>query len=253
VTVEDRWILSRLRHASEQIGGCIKRFDFSRAALELYDFVFSELCDWYLELVKQRLYDGDPDTAATLLYVLSETLVVAHPLIPFVTEEIYSYIPGAEGLLAARVRDPLAAEPDAEAEAELARLIEAVQALRGWRMAAEVKPGVSLPARLNASGYEGTVTQLARQARLDFGNANGGDAAVSVPIPGGVVEILASDELDLGAAERKREAARGTLRAEIERSERKLANEGFVAKAPPAVVQAEREKLERLRSELEAL
>src|SRR5262249_35535247 len=99
VTVEDRWILSRLRHASDQVSGCLARFDFSRAALELYDFVFSELCDWYLELVKQRLYDGDGDTAATLLYVLSETLVIAHPLIPFVTEEIWSYVPGASGLL----------------------------------------------------------------------------------------------------------------------------------------------------------
>ncbi|MHB8691389.1 MAG: valine--tRNA ligase [Solirubrobacteraceae bacterium] len=253
VTVEDRWILSRLRHVSEQIGGDIERFDFSRAALELYDFVFSELCDWYLELVKQRLYDGDEDTAATLLYVLTETLMLAHPLIPFVTEEIHSYVPGAEGLLAARVREPLAAEADAEAEAELARLIEAVQALRGWRMAAEVKPGVSLRARLNASGYEGTVTQLARQARLEFGSSNGGEAAVSVPIPGGVVEILASDAVDVGAAERKREAARELLIAEINRSDKKLANEGFVAKAPPAVVQAERDKLERLRAELEAL
>jgi valyl-tRNA synthetase len=253
VTVEDRWILSRLRHARDTVGTCIERYDFSRAALELYDFVFSELCDWYLELVKQRLYDGDADTAATLLYVLTETLVLAHPLIPFVTEEIYSYVPGAEGLLAARVREPLAAGSDPAAEAELGRLIEAVQALRGWRNSAEVRPGQSLPARLNADGYEQTATQLARLARLDFSETNGAEAAAAIPIPGGVVEILAGAGVDLGAAERKREAARATLQAEIERCERKLGNAGFVAKAPAAVVQSERDKLARLRSELEAL
>jgi valyl-tRNA synthetase len=251
VTVEDRWILSRLRHASEQIAASLQRFDFSHAALELYDFVFSELCDWYLELVKQRLYDGDGDTGATLLYLLTETLTLAHPLIPFVTEEIYSYIPGTEGLLAGRVREPLSAEADTDAEQQLGQLIGAVQALRGWRNSAEVKPGANLTARLTASGYEETATLLARQARLTF-STNGGETAVTIPIPGGVVEILGSDELDLGAAERKRATARAELESEIERSERKLENPGFVAKAPAAVVQAERDKLARLCAEREA-
>ncbi|HWF53322.1 MAG TPA: valine--tRNA ligase [Solirubrobacteraceae bacterium] len=252
VAVEDRWILSRLTRARDQIGASIERFDFSHAALELYDFVFSELCDWYLELVKQRLYDGDPDTAATLLYLLTETLTLAHPLIPFVTEEIYSYIPGSEGLLAGRVRQPLATATDPDAEAQLTRLIEAVQALRGWRNSAEVKPGVTLGARLSAEGYDHTMAQLARQARLSF-SENGGDPAVSIPIPGGVVEILPTAELDLGAAGRKRDAARATLRAEIDRAQRKLSNDGFVAKAPAAVVQAERDKLVQLQAELSAL
>ena len=104
--VEDRWILSRLQRAKGLIGERIDRYDFSRAALELYDFVYGELCDWYLELVKPRLYEGDAATAGTLLYVLTETVTIAHPMIPFVTEEIYSYIPGVQGLLAARVAAP---------------------------------------------------------------------------------------------------------------------------------------------------
>jgi valyl-tRNA synthetase len=251
-TVEDRWILSRLRHAGEQIAADIDRFDFSHAALELYDFVFGELCDWYLELVKQRLYDGDPDAAATLVHLLRETLILAHALIPFVTEEIWSYLPGTEGLLAAQLRESPHSEADPEAEAELGRLIEAVQALRGWRNSAEVRPGAVLSARLSAEGYEGTALQLARQARLTLSD-NGGVPAVSVPIPGGVVEILPSDELDLGAAERRRDAARVALQADIDRAEKKLQNERFVAKAPSAVVQAERDKLDRLRAELDAL
>ncbi len=292
-TVEDRWILSRLQRAGTEIRGRIERYDFSHAALSLYDFIYGELCDWYLELVKPRLYSGDGHAAQTLLFVLVETLAFAHPVIPFVTEEIYGHVPGAEGLLAARVQDPPAAALDEAAEAMLARVIDAVQALRGWRDLAGVKVGAKIPARLAAEGYDDTAEHVARLAKLTFsgngepddsGGAQSGsrlermpsgpqaradaeraagssgrragarpEPVASVPVPGGAVEILASDELDLGAAQRKLAAKRAALEHEIERAQRKLANEGFVAKAPPAVVQAERDKLARRKADLEAL
>src|SRR5450755_3049059 len=100
--VEDRWILSRLERTRAEVHRRIDSYDFSHAALRLYGFVYGELCDWYLELVKPRLRAGDPQLAATLLHVLTETVALAHPIIPFVTEEIYSHIPGVQGLLAAR-------------------------------------------------------------------------------------------------------------------------------------------------------
>jgi valyl-tRNA synthetase len=249
--VEDRWILSRLERAKAEVGGRIERFDFAHAALALYDFVYGELCDWYLELIKPRLRAGEPELAETLLYVLVETLALAHPMIPFVTEEIYSYVPGASGLLAAGIGRHEAAADEA-AEAALAQVIEAVQALRAWRNAAGVKAGATMPARLSAAGYGDTGEHLARLARLAF-SENGEQPVASVPVPGGTIEILANEHLDLEASERKRAAQRAQLEAEIERSERKLANQGFVAKAPPAVVQSERTKLDRLRGELEAL
>jgi valyl-tRNA synthetase len=254
--VEDRWILSRLERARTEIAGRIERFDFSHAALGLYDFVYGELCDWYLELVKPRLRAGEPDLEATLLHVLTHTLAIAHPMIPFVTEEIYRYIPGTEGLLAAGLpaSESRGAGRDERAEASVGRVIEAVQALRGWRDLAGVKPAVTVPARLAADGYEDTREHLARLARLSF--ASDGVAAepvASVPVPGGSVEILPSDEVDLEGAERKRAARQAQLEAEIERAEKKLANEGFVAKAPAPVVQAERDKLDQLRAELDAL
>ena len=90
-TLEDRWILSRLQRAKRSVASHVERFDFSHAALGLYDFIYGELCDWYLELVKPRLYDDEADSgavSATLLHVLGETLAMAHPVIPFVTEEI---------------------------------------------------------------------------------------------------------------------------------------------------------------------
>jgi valyl-tRNA synthetase len=251
-TVEDRWILSRLRRARRQLDERIERYDFARAALELYDFVYGELCDWYLELVKPRLYAGDPRTAQTLLYVLTETLALAHPMIPFVTEEIYSHAPGAVGLLAGGLTSPGEPELDEVAEASLQRLIEAVQALRAWRDSAEIRPGATLPAGLAAVGYEETADQLARLAKLSF---TAGEAAsvASIPIPGGTIEIQANEHLDLEAADRKRAAEMTRLEKEIARSDQRLGNQGFVAKAPPQVVQAERDKLAQLRLELEAL
>jgi len=250
--VEDRWILSRLARARAEIAARIDGYDFARAALALYDFTFGELCDWYLELVKHRLYGGERDVQATLLYLLSETLVGAHPMIPFVTEELWGHIPGARGLLAAHVRAPLAAEVDEGAEAQVTALIEAVRALRAWRDRAGVRPGAVLPARLASEQLRATAGQLARQARLQL-TSDGGPAVVSLPVPGGSVELLASAELDLQAAQRRLQAARQRLNEEIERARAKLANPAFVARAPERVVAAERDKLARLQAELEAL
>jgi valyl-tRNA synthetase len=258
--IEDRWILSRLARTQLEVARRIETFDFSHAALTLYDFIYGELCDWYLELVKPRLYEAEgaerDDLAATLLYVLTETLQLAHPVIPFVTEEIYAHIPGAEGLLAARQAPPADERAiDPEAERAMATAIEAIQALRGWRDSVGAPAGARIPARLEATGYDGTVAHVARLARLELADGDGahGEPIAQVPIPGGAVAILPSDAVDLGAAERKLEERRKLLRKEIARCEGKLANEGFVAKAPPEIVQAERDKLAALREELASL
>ena len=176
-------------------------------------------------------------------------------MIPFVTEEIWSFMPGDGGLLAARVTgDAPVGEIDEPAEEALARMIAAVQAVRSWRNSAEVAPGATLTARLQTAGYEQTATELARLARLTFMQPDPDPGAVaSIPIPGGVIEILPGGDLDLGATERRRHRQRATFAADIDRSERKLANPGFIAKAPAEVVQAERAKLARLRAERDAI
>ena len=165
----------------------MEEFDFSKLALGLYDFVFGELCDWYLELVKPRLYDGDPDAQATLLHVLRETLALAHPVIPFVTEEVWSLLPDTHGELLAASRAP-GVDPalvDEEAELEVGRAIAAIRALRGWRESVDVRPGVEIPAVLQADGYETTAALVARMARLSWAsNGAGGEAAASVSDPG---------------------------------------------------------------------
>jgi valyl-tRNA synthetase len=252
--VEDRWILSRLERTREDLSADIDRFDFSHAALGLYDFVYGELCDWYLELVKPRLRAGEPELSATLLHVLTETVALAHPLIPFETEEIYSHIPGAEGLLAARVSTGASAVLDESAETAVQHAIAAIQELRRWRDLTGVRAGATLDARLEAPGYEDTVEHVSRLARLSLdAAANGAEPLASVPIPGGQVQIFGGADVDTEGAEARRAAQRAKLESEIERAERKLANEAFVAKARPEVVQAERDKLARLTAELEAL
>ena len=264
-TIEDRWILSRLQAIKADTQTRLDGFDFAKVALGLYDFIYGELCDWYLEMVKPRLgEDADPAEraalGATLLHVLRETIAIAHPVIPFVTEELWELLPGTEGLLAtSALPGPDRTLGDHEAEAQMGQAIEAIRVLRGWRDSVGVRPGAVVPAVLNADGYGATAERVGAMARFAFHACAGGDAdsaggeVASIAVPGGTVAVLASDDVDLGAAERRRDEQRATLGSEIVRAERKLANAGFVAKAPAAVVDGERAKLERLRAELESL
>jgi valyl-tRNA synthetase len=262
-TPEDRWILSRLERITERTSAALDRFELSSAALELYDFFWSELCDWYLELAKPRLYDEQGDrtaVSATLLFALDRTLRLLHPLMPHVTEEIWSFLP-ADARDGAAERELLAvsewpesdpARIDERAEELLGRAIAAVTELRRYRDEAGVKPSAVLPARLSAEGYDSTAAQVARLARLELRD-DGGDPAAEVPIPGGAVQLLPDAAFDPGAAAARTAARRERLLEEIDRLERKLANERFVARAPEAVVQGERDKLAAFRADLERL
>src|SRR4051794_7882535 len=258
-TVEDRWIVSRLERVTRRATDLLDSFQFSPAALDLYDAFWSELCDWYLELAKPRLHaEGGADAAvsAVLLHALDRILRLLHPLMPHVTEEIWSFLPGADGLLAgAAWPDADQSRIDEDAEAELARVIGAVTELRRYRDEVEAKASVAIPGRLVADGYEATAAQMGRLARFELlaPEQPDGDVLTTVPIPGGGVQVLRSDAFDPEEAERRRAARREQLAAEIARAEKKLANKGFVEKAPSEVVEAERRKLDEYRAALERL
>ncbi|MBK5230912.1 MAG: class I tRNA ligase family protein, partial [Thermoleophilia bacterium] len=259
-TPEDRWILSRLQGAIAETTERIDAYDFSHAALGLYEFFYNEVCDWYLELVKPRLYEEGSNQAvsANLLYVLEQTLALLHPLMPFVTEEIWSLLPGEAGaraeLLAASAYPTVDHSlVDADAENAIARLVEAVTSLRRYRDELGVAPKVSLRGRLVAEGYdEVLLAQLQRLGRVELSH-DGETPVGSLAIPGGAIELLPSDAFDPAAADAKQAARADELRGEIERLQTRLGNEQFVAKAPFAVVQGERDKLARYRDELDAL
>jgi valyl-tRNA synthetase len=228
------------------VNASVEAFDFSHAALDLYEFFWSELGDWYLEIVKERLYDGDGDASATLLWALEQVLALAHPIMPFVTEEIYSYLPDpqSEALVVHPFPEADASLFDEGAEAEIGAAIELTRGLRRWRDLAGVPAGQVLDARApNGDPHE----LVARLARVSFGS--GGDPIATVA----GVELLETEGLDGDAVEARIEERRNKLRSEVERGERKLGNEGFVAKAPAEVVDEERTKLESYKAELDEL
>ena len=265
-TPEDRWILSRLERVTARSAELIERFELSAAALELYEVFWSELCDWYLELAKPRLYDEEADrtaVSATLLFALDRMLRLLHPIMPHVTEEVWSFMPGAAaggGAGGASSLLAVAAYPefdptrlDEDAEVAVGRAIAAITALRRYRDEARVKPSALLPARISAEGYEQTAGQVARLARLTLEESDAGDVAAEVPIPGGIVALLADEAFDPEEASRRIAARARKIGEEIARLEDKLSNERFVQRAPSAVVEGERAKLEEYRQSLERL
>ena len=264
---EDRWILSRLERTIGSVTAKLEEYDFAHAATEAYSFFWSELCDWYLEIVKPRLYEGEEDVSATLLYSLERVLALLHPIMPFVTEEIWRHHPANDGHLVVHSfpeADESLIDPEAEAEVEAG--IDLTRRLRAWRDLVEAPAATVLPARANGEQQE-FVGRLARfefveeaNARLHSGREESDMHASSVPPRGGdpvasvgAVRVLASAEIDAAAVRARLDARREELRSEVARAEGKLSNEKFVSRAPAEVVEEEREKLERYRAELEEL
>jgi valyl-tRNA synthetase len=246
VAVEDRWILSRLERTIASVTEKLESYDFAHASQEAYSFFWSELCDWYLEIVKPRLYEGEAEVSATLLWALERVLALLHPLMPFVTEEIWSHHPARAGHLAVHPF-PEAVESffDSAAEDDVKGGIELTRRLRAWRDLVEVPVASTLSARVDGVEPQEFVGRL---ARFEF-TGDGGDPVAAV----GPVKVLDSAEIDAGAVAARLEKRREELRSEVERGERKLANDGFVAKAPAEVVEEERGKLKRYRAELDEL
>jgi valyl-tRNA synthetase len=208
-SLEERWILARLSQTQRRIESLLDEFDFAHTMDELYHLTFDDFCDWYLEAVKGRLYDGDADARATATAALERLLKLLHPAMPHVTEEIWSHLPGRETRLIVAPWPGAGSEERADA---LQRVQEAAQVFR----------------------RSGVVPQLEGDEKRIF------DA---------VVKPDRAPQRENGNAETER----ARLRAEVERAERMLANERFVANAPPEVVDAERAKLERYRRDLDAI
>jgi valyl-tRNA synthetase len=204
---EERWILARLAESQRRIEQYLAEFDFAHLVDELYHLTFDDFCDWYAEAIKPRLYGGDEAARATALAALERLLELLHPVMPHVTEEIWTTLPGRESRLI------VAPWPEAGDESEAGALERVQAAAVTFR-----RSGVLVPLEGDEKRIFDVVVKPGRQ------KANGNV-----------------------------EAERERLRSEIVRAEQMLANDRFVSKAPPEVVEAEREKLARYRRELDAI
>jgi valyl-tRNA synthetase len=206
-SLEERWILARLSQTQRRVEELLASFDYAHTMDELYHVTFDDFCDWYLEAVKTRLYDGDADARATATAALERLLKLLHPAMPHVTEEIWSFLPARETRLI------VAPWPEAGSE-EGADALDRVQDLAAMFRRSGVVPPLE--------GDEQRIFDAVVKPERAKANGNA-DAEIA------------------------------RLRGEVERGEKMLANERFVANAPVDVVAAEREKLERYRRELDAI
>ena len=188
----------RLERATETITGHIDGFLMSRAALDIYDFIYSEVCDWYLELVKPRLYDEGTDRSAlsaTLLHVLERTVALLHPIMPFVTEELWLRRYGAPGgpLIAARWPELGEELLDPAAEDEIDWLIRAITGLRAARSELDVPPAAKLPLRVRDAApattqrlatHREALLRLARLSEITTGQE---------PVPPGALQVVVDE------------------------------------------------------------
>ncbi|RYE78933.1 MAG: valine--tRNA ligase, partial [Hyphomicrobiales bacterium] len=253
----NRWIVGATSRAAGAVTKQLEDYKFNEAANAAYDFVWGTFCDWYLELAKPVLQGEDAgakaETQATAAYVLDQILALLHPFMPFVTEELWAetgkFGPARDRLLI--LSDwPTAAFEDAEADAELNWLIEVVSAIRSVRTEMNVPAGAKIPLLIIGAGadtgtrVESQLTTLMRLARLetvDYGTdaPKGsaqiivGEATLALPLAG---------VIDISAEQARLTKEIGKEDGEIEKIDRKLGNEQFVAKAPPEVIEEQRER-----------
>ncbi len=253
VTGADAWILSRLQAVVTQVDELYERYEFAKIADVLYHFAWDEVCDWYIELAKLSLAgpSGD-DTRRVLGEVLDTLLRLLHPMIPFVTEALWTALTGGESAVIAPwpQPDPSRSNPGATAEVELIQAV--VTEVRRFRSEQGVKPTQRVPARVVGAG-PATEPSIRALLRLDE-PADGFAATASLTTATGVsVELDLSGAIDV-AAERAR-LTKDRAAAERERAVNagKLGNEAFTGKAPDAVIAKVRTRLEAAESDIERI
>ena len=242
----DRWILSRLARTVEQVTADLEAYDLGAATRHLYDFAWSEFCDWYLEAAKAALNEGDASTKATLRYVLEAILKLQHPLMPFVTSELYRALGNERQLALAEWPQARAEHLDPAAEREFAHLQAAVGAVRSLRSDAEASPSARLEVHLDGPGAArvravADLFEALARARLLEGAATG--PALSQAVPELEVTLPLAGQVDVAEYRARQQRRLQKLAQERERSAKKLANERFTANAPAEVVEEERRRL----------
>ena len=256
--IADKWILSRLQDAIRVISAHMEEGDFGLAATKIYEFAWSEFCDWYIELSKARLLGEDPesrDTArAVLLYVLEAVLKMLHPFMPFLTEQVYKYLPDSKGFLMLQKWPEVKADFEfPEKEKRMAGVMEIIRSIRNLRSEMNVAPSKRTHLMLlaaegwkdaleNGEGYFKRLAGASEVAVLKDRSEVTGKTVSAVTVAGELF-IPLGDLVDFEKEIARLQKEMDRLNQEMTRARGKLANEGFVAKAPVQLVEAEKEKL----------
>jgi valyl-tRNA synthetase len=264
--LSDRWILSRLSSAIREVTHGLERFRLHEAAAELYRFFWSELCDWYLELLKPRLYnEANPEARAVARSVLREVLDTSlrllHPIMPFITEELWLRLPNRAGasIMVSAWPEPRPDWSDPQAEAQLDVLRELLGAVRNIRSEYNVAHGRQIEVRILAAddalrgaiAAEGEATvKLAGISSVSFDGETGGAEAMAVLSTGAEVHVPLEGLIDLARERARLEKQAAELEAVVERSRKRLGSADFVKKAPEHVVEQARQKLQGLEEQL---
>jgi valyl-tRNA synthetase len=246
LTEADRWILGRLDTVVSEVDALFEDFQFAKATNALYQFTWNELCDWYLELAKVQLYNGTEEVAgktrSVLGHVLDTVLRLLHPIIPFITEKLWTALTGGESLVIAQWPKPSGTHGDPVIDGRIADMQKLVTEIRRFRADQGLKPGQKVAARLSGVGYDeltayaAAIRSLVRLTEPEEGFAP--SASVEVGLVAGVanVELDLSGTIDV-AAERKRLQKDLTVaEKELAQTEGKLGNQAFMDKAPANVV-----------------
>ena len=257
--IADRWILTRLNEAIREVTEGIESFELSLASQKVYDFIWSEFCDWYIEMAKPRLYGEDEKerqcARSVLLHVLKNTLKLLHPFMPFVTEEIYGFLPGELGyiMLSSWPKENPAYDFDDDA-AKMSDVMALIASVRNVRAELNVPPSkkthitvVAAPEKLGV--FEAAAEYLKRLAfaetvrvTTESENADNAVAAVSAS---GTAYIPLAELVDIEKELARLNKEKAGAEAEIQRAKAKLDNPGFTGKAPQKVIDDVRSALSR--------
>ncbi len=268
-TMADHWIISRLNRITSEIEDALASYNFGEVSKLLYDFIWSEFCDWYIELIKPVLYqDKDQQAKNSAQYlgtaVLEKILRLLHPVMPFITEEIWQQLPGTgESIMIADWPEVDMTRIDEEVEKKMNLIMEIIKAIRNIRNDMKVNPGKRIKAILNTPPEQKVVLEegfdyikdLARLKELDLVSdlAEKPDKS-STAIVGGVEVILPLEGMvDLDKEIERLEKELEEVIFEIKRASGKLANEGFINKAPKNLVEREQAKLKEFQEKKEKL
>ena len=264
LALEDKWIISKFNRVVKEVTENLDKFELGVALSKIYDFIWDDYCDWYIELVKPRLMDTQNPSRTTaqyvLTYVLSETMKLLHPFMPFITEEIWQHLPhDGESIMVSEWPKYNEKLDFADDEKSMTLIMEAIKSIRNTRSEMNVPPSkkcsVIIVTELKDvfSRGIGFFEKLASAQSVAIVDDNGNivDGSVCIVVEGASIYLPMDELVDKEKELARLEKEKANLEAEIKRVEGKLSNKGFTDKAPAAVVEAEAEKGKKYAEMLE--